>query len=143
MFTQQISVFIENKKGRLAKFTDVLAQENLDIIAISIADTTNFGILRCIVKEPQRAISVLKEAGFTASATDVIAVDMDDKPGGLNSVLKVLTAADVSVEYLYSFTRSDEGRALILFRVDDNAKAISALQSAKIKILDDKDVHNL
>ncbi len=143
MLTQQISVFIENTKGRLSKITGVLAKEDIDIIAISIADTTNFGILRCIVNDPKRALTVLKNAGFTANTTYVLAVELDDKPGGLNAVLELLNDADISVEYLYSFVRRGTDKALILFRVDDNDKTVKVLTDNNINILSDKDVYNI
>ena len=99
---KQISVFVENKKGRLAKITEVLGNAGIDLIALSIADTTNFGIMRCIVNDPDKAVTVLKNSGFTASATEVIVVEVPDKTGGLASVLKILDEADISIEYLYS-----------------------------------------
>lgn len=134
MFVKQISVFLENKPGRLSEVTRVISEKNIDISAISIADTTQFGILRMIVNKPEEAVAAIKEAGFPVSTTDVLAVEVADRPGGLNNALHVLRQADVSVEYLYSFIKRNEDKALILFRVEDPQKAVKALESAKIKM---------
>ncbi|MDD5017960.1 MAG: ACT domain-containing protein [Eubacteriales bacterium] len=143
MMIKQISVFVENKKGRLAKITEVLGQAGIDLIALSIADTTNFGIMRCIVSDPDKAISVLKQNGYTASTTEVIVAEVVDEPGGLASVLGVLDSAGISVEYLYSFVRTPNENALILFRVEDIGTAISALRENGVKLLDSGDVYQI
>jgi len=140
---KQISVFIENKKGRLAKITDVLAEAGVDLIALSIADTTNFGIMRCIVSDPEKAITVLKQNGFTASTTEVFVVEVSDEPGGLAGVLDLLDDADISVEYLYSFVRTPSKNALILFRVEDITSAISKLRENGVKLLEAGDVYSI
>ena len=140
---KQISVFVENKKGRLAKITDVLGQGGIDLIALSIADTTNFGIMRCIVSDPDKAIKLLKDSGFTASTTEVIVAEVTDKPGGLAHVLELLDDAGISVEYLYSFVRTPNQNALILFRVEDIATATKALEAGGIKLLADKDIYKI
>lgn len=137
---KQISVFVENKKGRLAKITDVLGQGGIDLIALSIADTTNFGIMRCIVSDPDKAIALLKNGGFTASTTDVIVAEVTDKPGGLAHVLSLLDKADISVEYLYSFVRTRSENALILFRVEDITAATDALLKGGVKLLSEEDI---
>lgn len=137
---KQISVFVENKKGRLARITEVLGQSGIDLVALSIADTTNFGIMRCIVSKPEKAIEILKQNGFTASMTEVIVAEVTDKPGGLAGVLKTLDAAGISVEYLYSFVRSQNENALILFRVEDIEHAVSALRNSNVKLLEESDI---
>jgi hypothetical protein len=137
---KQLSVFIENKKGRLAKITGTLAQAGIDLVALSIADTTNFGIMRCIVKDPDKAIKVLKEGGFTASLAEVFVVQVPDEPGGLSTVLKALDEADISVEYLYSFVWTPDENALILFRVEDIESALYKLEQNNIKLLRAKDI---
>ena len=137
---KQISVFVENKKGRLARITDVLGQAGIDLIALSIADTTNFGIMRCIVSDPEKTIELLRSNGFTASTTEVIVAVVPDKPGGLAGVLKTLDTAGLSVEYLYSFVRTHGENALILFRVEDVEAAVKALKASGIRLLDEKDV---
>jgi hypothetical protein len=138
---KQVSVFVENKKGRLARITEVLGQGGIDLIALSIADTTNFGIMRCIVSDPDKAIALLKSHDFTASTTEVIVAEVADKPGGLASVLTLLDKAEISVEYLYSFVRTPNENALILFRVEDITAAVEALKAGGVKLLSEKDVY--
>ncbi len=138
---KQISVFVENKKGRLARITDVLGQAGIDLIALSIADTTNFGIMRCIVSDPDKTIQLLRSNGFTASTTEVIVAEVPDKPGGLASVLKTLDDAGISVEYLYSFVHTHGQNAMILFRVEEVASAIKVLGESGIKLLSEEDVY--
>ena len=140
---KQISVFVENKKGRLAKITEVLGQGGVDLVALSIADTTNFGIMRCIVSDPEKAIAMLKNNGFTASTTDVIVAEVTDQPGGLAQVLRLLDQADISVEYLYSFVRTPNTNALILFRVEDIDAATKTLQDGGIKLLSEQDIYHI
>lgn len=140
---KQISVFVENKKGRLAKITDVLGRGGIDLIALSIADTTNFGIMRCIVNDPDKAIALLKDGGFTASTTEVIVAEVTDKPGGLAHVLALLDNAGISVEYLYSFVRTPSENALILFRVEDIATATQALKTGGVKLLEEQDIKKI
>jgi hypothetical protein len=140
---KQISVFVENKKGRLARITEVLGQGGVDLIALSIADTTNFGIMRCIVSNPDKAIAMLKEHDFTASTTEVIVAEVVDKPGGLSHVLDLLDKSDISVEYLYSFVRTKSENALILFRVEDVAAAVETLKAGGVKLLDEKDIYGI
>ena len=140
---KQISVFVENKKGRLARITDVLGKGGIDLIALSIADTTNFGIMRCIVNDPEKALKLLKENDITASTTEVIVAEVVDKPGGLAYVLGLLDKADISVEYLYSFVRTPNENALILFRVEDIDTAVRALEAGGVKLLDEKDIYDI
>lgn len=137
---KQISVFVENKKGRLAAMTKVLADNGIDLIALSIADTTNFGILRCIVNKVDTALDVLEKAGFTANTTDVIGVLVPDEPGGLSGVLKLLSDNDISVEYLYSFVRRSDKGGLILFRVNDPEKAVEIFSQNKIPMVEKEQV---
>lgn len=143
MLVQQISVFVENKKGRLAGITDALAKNNVDICAISIADTTNFGILRMIVDAPELAVETLKEAGYTVSTTQVIAVEIVDRPGGLNEILMVLRDNDISIEYLYSFVKRPAENALILFRVEETDRALDVLDKAGVKIVSQESIYKI
>ncbi|HHY03925.1 MAG TPA: ACT domain-containing protein [Thermoanaerobacterales bacterium] len=134
MFVKQISVFLENKPGRLAAACETLSKNNIDISAISIADTTQFGILRMIVDKPDEALAVMKKAGFPVSTTEVLAVEVADRPGGLNNALQILQQADVSIEYLYSFIKRNGDKALILLRVESPQKAVEVLKNAGIKM---------
>ena len=137
---RQLSVFIENKQGRLAKITGLLADAGIDLIALSIADTTNFGIMRCIVDDPDKAVKVLKEGGFTANLAEVFVVEVPDEPGGLSNVLKALDEAHISVEYLYSFVWDQDENALILFRVEDIEGALKKFEESHIKLLSANDI---
>lgn len=143
MFVQQISVFLENTKGSLSRITRVLSQNKIDLIALSIADTEHYGILRGIVSDTEKAVAILKGAGYTVKLTDVLAVRVPDEPGGLASVLTLMNAADISIEYLYSFVRSSGSHALVIFRVPDPERAIRVLEEADIKLLDQEQVYAL
>ena len=135
MFVKQISVFIENRPGRLAGITKVLGENSIDLIALSIGDTTDFGILRAIVNKNEEALAVAREAGYTASLTEVLAVAVPDKPGGLDQVLYMLNDANIAIEYLYSFVRRVGSDAVIIFRVDQPQKAYEVLNAAQVKLL--------
>lgn len=143
MFVKQISVFLENKPGKLSQVTDILEKNNIDIKAISIADTTEFGILRMIVDKPKEAVEAIKAEKFPVSTTDVLAVEVTDKPGGLNQALQILNDAGISVEYLYSFIKRNGERALILFRVEEPDRAVEVLQSAGIKLYSTEEINSL
>ncbi|MGI6064904.1 MAG: ACT domain-containing protein [Bacillota bacterium] len=143
MKVQQISVFLENKCGRLAAVTRVLAQKGVNIRALSIADTTDFGILRLIVDQPELAFNVLKEGNFTVSTTDVIAVEIPDKPGGLAGVLEVLDQNKINLEYLYAFVGQAGYKALNIFRVEQIDTAIEVLTKNNIKIVSGKEIYSL
>lgn len=143
MKVKQISVFLENKSGRLAQVTRVLGENNINIRALSIADTTDFGILRLIVNSPDLAYRVLKEKGFTVSATDVIAVEVVDEPGGLADVLSILKDAEINIEYLYAFLQKASKAALVVFRVEQLDEAIKILREKGIRILSEQEVYAL
>lgn len=143
MRVKQISIFLENKSGRLAQVTRVLGENGINIRALSIADTTDFGILRLIVNDPGKAYQVLKEAGFTASITDVIAVEVPDKPGGLAEVLKSLDRAGINIEYLYAFVQKASNAALVVFRVEQIDKAVKVLLENGTRILGGDEVYSL
>jgi len=140
MSVKQISVFIENKKGSLAEVTKFIADHNINLRALSIADTQDFGILRIITDDPDKARDMLKEEGYTVTATSVLAVALDDAPGSMASILDVLSEADVVVEYTYAFMSNIANKAYMIFRVDDNDKANKALLDAGITVIDQKDV---
>lgn len=143
MYIKQLSVFVENKSGRLAEITSVIAAAGIDIRALSIADTTNFGILRLIVDKPDEAEQVLKKAGLTVSLTNVIAVGIPDEPGGFAAAMKSLADAGVDVEYMYAFISRDQGRACVILRVKDNDRALDALEKNKIEILSSDRIYSM
>ena len=135
MLIKQLSIFVENKAGRLAEITAVIAKAGIDIRALSIADTTNFGILRLIVDKPDEAEQVIRDAGMTVSLTNVIAIGIPDKPGGFANAMKCLADAGVGIEYMYAFISRDQGRACVILRVSENDRAIAALEAAGVEIL--------
>lgn len=143
MLVEQISVFLENKSGRLAEVTRALGNSNIDISALSIADTTNFGILRLIVNKPEEAVKILQENGFTVSCTSVIAIAVEDKPGGLASALEVLDKGAIGIEYMYAFVGKATSDALVLLKVDDSEKAVQILSTNGIKVLPSDFVYKL
>lgn len=145
MFVKQISVFLENIKGSLSEMTGILAAGNVDLMALSIADTQNFGILRCVVRSQDclRAIGLLREQGYTVRETNVLCVGVPDQPGGLNAVLKAIEDQDLSIEYTYSFVRGKDGMALIIFRLDDPQKGLLAFEQAHIRLLSQSEVDAL
>jgi len=143
VLVKQISVFLENKKGRLSEVTKVLKEHNIDITALSIADTTNFGILRMIVDKYEMAEEALRNAGFTVSTTEALVVEVSDRPGGLHEVLEILKENDISIEYVYSFVRRPSKSALILFKVEDPYKCSEILKKAGFHTLSEQDILNL
>lgn len=143
MFVKQLSVFIENTPGKLADFTTLLGNEGIDLASLMVADTTNYGILRGITAEYERAYKLISEAGYTVKLTDVLAVSVSDEPGGLARVLRGLADAGVTLEYLYSFVRNAGDHALIIMRVDKPEDAVRALNDAGVKLLTQQDVRAL
>ncbi|MEF3253994.1 MAG: ACT domain-containing protein [Deferribacterales bacterium] len=139
----QISIFIENKSGRLFEICDLLGKNNLNIRALSLADTSDFGILRLIVNEPEKAYKLLKENGFTVGKTEVIAVEVPDVPGGLASVLKVLSDNNVNVEYMYAFVEKSRDFAVMIFRFDEIDAALTALGEAGIKTIEGSKIYGI
>lgn len=140
MQVPQISIFLENKVGRMADVTRTLAENSINIIALSVADTSEFGILRLIVNKPEAAYQALKQSGFTVMSNFVIAVEVEDKPGGLARILDVLTKAKLNVEYMYAFVERATGRAALIFRFDKEQEAVKTLQAAGISILKTVDI---
>ena len=138
---EQLSVFLENETGGLADVVDVLARAAVDLRALSLADETDFGILRLIVNDTDRATSVLKEAGFTVRRTPVVAVEIPDRPGGLAATLNALRGT--AVEYMYAFVRKSGEQALVVFRFEDPEAAMATLRSAGARVLDAADVQKL
>lgn len=143
MRVKQLSIFMENRAGRLAEIAQLLGDAGINIRALSLADTSDFGILRLIVNDVERALGVLRGAGHTVSLTDVVAVEVPDRPGGLASVLIPLRDAGVNVEYMYAFVEKATDKAVVIFRFEDIERAIQVLQSAGISILSAKTVYEL
>ena len=129
---KQISVFIENEKGKLAQVASLLAKRKINLHALSVADTTDYGILRLVTDRTEDALDALTEGGYLAKVTDVLSVKIEDKPGSLSKIISALSSGDVSVEYTYAFTSTNPGEAVMVFRVDDNEKAASVLKKAGI-----------
>ena len=119
MKVKQISIFIENKSGRLAEVARALGEKSVNILALSLADTSDFGILRLLVDKTDVALETLKSSGFTVNKTDVVAVEVSDQPGGLCEILQTLDEAQINVEYMYAFVERNAGNAVIIFRFDE------------------------
>jgi len=143
MLVRQISVFLENKSGRLAEVTRQLREHQIDIRALYIADTTEYGILRMIVDRPEDALRVLSENGFTVSSTNVIAVAIADRPGMLDQALETLSDGGISVEYLYAYVGRASSDAVVVVRVENPDLALSRLQEAGIRVLTSKEVYGI
>ena len=143
MYVKQISVFIENAPGKLADFTRFLGEKGIDLVSLSIADTTDFGILRGIVTDYERAVRLIEEAGYTVCLTDVLAVQVPDRPGGLAEILMLLSESSIGIEYLYSFVRGRNNSALIALRVTDIDKAVSVLDAHEIVHIGQEDIGKL
>ncbi len=143
MQVQQISVFLENRAGRLNNVTSKLGEAGINIRALSLADTSDFGILRLIVDQPDKARDILSEANFTFSVTDVIAVEVPDKPGGLAKVLASLDRENINVEYMYAFVEKATDEAVMVFRFEEIERAASALKTGGFNILSNEKVLSL
>ena len=140
MSVKQISVFIENKKGTLAEVTKFIADNRINLNALSIADTQEFGILRIITDAPDNAREILRNAGYTVTATSVLAVAIDHTPGAMATVLALLNEADISVEYTYAFMSNTGDKAYMIFRVDNNDKATKVLTEKGFSVLNQDDI---
>ena len=143
MTVKQISVFVENKPGKLAELTNVLHQNNIDMRALSIAEAEDFGVVRIIVNNPYDTACVLKDAGYVMSVTPVLAAAIDDKPGALDAILDVLGEADVNLEYIYAFLGRIHGKAYMIMRVSDIEKAVEILTAKGVRLYDQNDLENL
>ncbi len=143
MALKQVTVFVENKKGALAAITNTLAKHEINIRALSIADTQDFGILRLIVTDYERAMQVLSAEGFLVKGTAVVGVKIGDAPGKLSSALDILDKADINMEYLYAFMTRTEKHAYVVLRVADNASAEKALEEAGFHLISDADIAKL
>ena len=143
MKVEQISIFIENKSGRMAEIARILGNAGINIRALSLADTSDFGILRLIVNDREKAKQVLKEKGFTVSKTEVVAVEVPDRPGGLAEILQTLDHESINVEYMYAFVERCGENAVIIFRFDETEKAIQVLLDKGFNVLEGERLYNM
>ncbi len=143
MAIKQLTVFVQNKKGAIVSITDILAKNNVNLRALSIAETEDFGILRLIVNDEEAAEKVLGEQGYLIKTVDVVGVKIGDAPGKLTSALDVLDKADINVEYLYAFMARTEKHAYVVLRVEDNNIAETALEKAGFHLITEADINKL
>jgi hypothetical protein len=143
MKIKQISIFLENRKGRLYDVCSLLGKNDINIRALNVAETESFGILRIVVNKPDAAVKVLADANIVAKITDVIAVEVEDRPGGLADILKILADEDVNIEYMYGFVEKSSDKALMVLRFDDVDKAAKVLKKHNIKIVTEQGVREL
>ena len=143
MKAEQISVFLENKTGRLAEVTGILSEANVNIRALALADTSDFGVLRLIVDDNIKAVKALKNRGFTVGRTDVVAVEVEDRPGGLHRLLDMLHKAEINVEYMYAFVQHSGENAVMIFRIDNIDEAVRVLEEHDVKVIDGSEVYTL
>ena len=134
MFIKQVSVFVENETGKLAEITRVLADNNIDLKASCIAESVDFGILRCIVEDPEATVALLKANGYAANVTDVVAVALEDRPGGFADVLEILAKENIGIGYVYSTIHSEKGSAMIVLKVAEPGKVIDILGANGVRL---------
>jgi len=139
----QISIFLENRKGRLCEVCSLLGDNGINIRALTIAETESFGVLRIVVDKSEAAVELLKSKGFVANLTDVVAVEVGDEPGGLAAVLKIFADNDVNVEYMYGFVEKFSDKALLVFRFEDTALAQKSLTGSGIKVVTEEEIKGL
>lgn len=143
MTVKQISVFLENRPGTLAEFTDILSEQGISMRALSIGETPDFGIVRIIVNDSYKTACVLKDAGYVFSVTPVLAVAISDEPGSFSRIIKLLGNNDVNIEYTYAFTAREEDKAYMIFRVADEEKAVEVLSSNGIKLITQEELDKI
>jgi hypothetical protein len=141
MIIKQLSVFLENKSGRLTEVTETLASANINLSAFCVADTADYGMLRFITNKPEEAAKALKDGGFSVHITEVIGLIVPDEPGGLHKALKILSAEGISVEYMYAFALGD--RATVIIRTDSASQAASVLQQHKLELIQASDIYDV
>ncbi len=140
---KQISIFMKNEKGRLTKVAKILGDAKIDIRALTIAETADFGILRLIVNDPAHAYSVLKANDVAVVEHNVLAVELDDSPGGLARITGIVTDADINIEYIYAFVTKSHEKAYVVLRLDDRVKGREVLEENNIRLLGTEDIKNL
>ena len=143
MQAEQISIFLENKAGRLSEVTGILSENGVNIRALALADTTDFGVLRLIVDDNAKAEQVLKQGGFTVRKTKVVAVEVQDQPGGLHSLLNILHKAQINVEYMYAFVRQSGNNAVMIFRFDQPDEAIRVLSDNGVSVVKGANLYSM
>ena len=141
MHARQVSVFIENKKGHLAALTNAIKNEDIDIRAISVFDTNEFGILRLVVDDPEKALAAIRKAGYAAKISDVLAAEIADRPGALNEIFTLFDEADINIEYIYSFIMKEDVRPLIILKVDRLDEASKLLSDHGIRIVGAEEIY--
>jgi hypothetical protein len=141
MNVEQLSIFLENKPGRLEAITRIFEEGGINIRALSLADTTEFGILRLIVNDNDKAKRLLNANGYTVGINEVVAVEVEDRPGGLHRILMALSTEDINVEYMYAFVRQSGRNAVLIFRFDNASAATALLQREGVRVIDDQDLY--
>lgn len=141
MKVEQISVFLENKAGRLSEVTGILAEASVNIRALALADTSDFGVLRLIVDHRDRAVQSLKDNGFTVSVTEVVGVQVEDRPGGLHHILEVIKNSGLNVEYMYAYVRQTGKDAVMIFRFDNIPASLQALKANGVAVIDGEQLY--
>ena len=141
MFLKQLSIFIENREGRLEKVTETLAANGINIVCISLADTSEYGLLRMIVSDPDKGKQILKENGFSAMLTNVVAVKIPHSFGTLHTITKELCANDLNIEYMYAFGEKINGNSVLAIRTDNLELACECLKNGGVKVLDESDIN--
>ena len=140
----QVSIFLENRQGRLYEVCDLFGENDINILALTVAETEDFGIVRTVVNEPDKAMELLKEAGFAAKFTDVVVVEIEDKPGGLASILQIFNDNGLNVEYMHAFfSKAKQGDAYMVFRFEDPDQAIDVLKQNGITPVQEKDLEEI
>jgi hypothetical protein len=142
MKIQQLSLFLENKPGRLVEPCRMLAAAGVNIRTLSLADTAQYGILRMIVSDWTKASELFQQSGYAFTTTEVLAVEVPDRPGGLAGILEIFEGTDINVEYMYALTYGREDRAVLIFRFDEPDEAIARLRAAGIGVLDSVEIYN-
>jgi hypothetical protein len=141
MIIKQLSVFLENKTGRLTEMTKILSEHKINISAFSVAETADYGIIRCIVSKPEEAIRVLRENRFSVNMTDVVCLIVPHEPGGLYHALKILSENNVAIEYMYAFAFNDA--ATVVIRSESNEHTVEVLKTNQMQLLDESDVYEI
>lgn len=140
MIIQQVSVFIENKSGKIYEAASVLAEKNVNIRSLTLADTASFGVLRMIVDKPDVAYEAFKASGLTAKISEVLAIEVPDQVGGFAAVMKIMSDAGINVEYMYAFVEKNQDNAVLIFRFDDVRKTLELLKGKGLRILQAREV---